>query len=86
MNASNHREMGGGALGSLLKLIVVLGLIGTGLVYWHYRSFAMTPLRPAQAHLEIRPGDSFRNVLATLRGMGIRDGDDLEWCSLPCGR
>jgi UPF0755 protein len=74
--------MQGRVLGSLLKFIVLLALIGGVLAYWHYYSFTTTPLQPRQSHVEIHPGDSFRTVLATLRGIGIREGDDLEWQAL----
>ena len=82
MNASNHRGIRGGAIGSLLKLIVLLILIGAAYAFWQYRTFASTPLPPIAAHVEIHPGDSFRNVLATLRHAGIRAGDDLQWRAL----
>ena len=82
MNVTNHRGMQGGALGSLLKLIVLLALIGGAIAFWQYRSFADTPLHATQSQVEIKPGDSFRNVLATLRGAGIHEGRDLEWRAL----
>lgn len=82
MNASNHRGMQGRVLGSLLKLIVLVALVGGALAFWHYRAFVATPLRPTAAHVEIHAGDSFRNVLATLRRAGIREGNDLEWRAL----
>lgn len=82
MNASNYRHMQGHFLGSLLKLILLLGLVGAAFAFWHYRSFAGLPLQPKQTHVEIHAGDSFRNVLATLRGAGIGEGYDLEWQAL----
>ena len=74
--------MRGSALGKLLKWIVLLALIGGALAFWQYRAFVATPLRPSVAHVEIRAGDSFRNVLAKLRRAGIREGDDLQWQAL----
>ena len=71
--------MQGSALGGLLKLVLLLALLGGAVAFWHYHSFTATPLHPKQSHVEIRAGDSFRNVLATLRGAGTHQGHDLEW-------
>jgi UPF0755 protein len=67
------------------RLALVLVLLGLGLVgfqLWQdYTRFRDLPLAigPDERVMEIESGDSFRDVLAKVRGIGIEAGHDLEW-------
>ncbi len=78
----NHSYATGGAIATLLKLIVLIGVLVAGVALWHWNAFANAPLHPAQDHFEIDSGDSFRNVLVKLRRAGINEGMDIEWQAL----
>lgn len=72
--------------GLLLACLLLLGLGAAGgwWLYQDYRAFVDRPIAMGdQEHLlEVRPGDSFIDVLAALRRLGVQDGHDLYWRAL----
>ena len=72
---------GGRARIALLLLACGLALVGWQL--WQgYAAFRSQPLAIGadEQRIEVRRGDSFRDVLARIRGqLGVRAGHDLEW-------
>lgn len=69
-------------LGALLLLAV--GAAGGWRIYQDYRAFADRPIAmDAQEQLlEVRRGDSFIDVLAAMRRLGVQEGHDLYWRAL----
>ena len=69
--------------GLLLSALLLLAFAGAAgwWVYQDYRAFIDRPIAMAdKEHLfEVRRGDSFRDVLAGLRRLGIHEGHDLYW-------
>ncbi|MCB1561369.1 MAG: endolytic transglycosylase MltG, partial [Xanthomonadales bacterium] len=66
----------------LLLLLIVIGAAAAGWkIYQHYQRFLATPLATGNAEptLVVAAGDSFDDVLKKIRGIGLREGDDLEW-------
>lgn len=65
-------------------LLLALGAAGGWWIYQDYRAFADRPLAMSeQEHqLEVRRGDSFIDVLAALRRVGVQEGHDLYWRAL----
>ncbi|SEK74735.1 UPF0755 protein [Pseudoxanthomonas sp. GM95] len=64
--------------------MVLLALAVAAVALWgwqRYQSFQSAPLPGLQAGqiAQVKQGDSFRGVLARLRGQGITVGTDLEW-------
>ncbi|MEZ5463909.1 MAG: endolytic transglycosylase MltG [Lysobacteraceae bacterium] len=49
--------------------------------YEHYQQFLSTPLATGNAEptLTVESGDSFDDILKKIRGIGLREGHDLEW-------
>lgn len=76
-----------GLLGRLLRAsLVLLVLAGAAAGWlWHdLQRFADTPIHfePAEQVLEVRRGDSFRQVLARARAVGVDGGHELYWQAL----
>ncbi|WP_093135891.1 endolytic transglycosylase MltG [Pseudoxanthomonas sp. GM95] len=72
------------ALRAILLVVVLLALAVAAVALWgwqRYQSFQSAPLPGLQAGqiAQVKQGDSFRGVLARLRGQGITVGTDLEW-------
>lgn len=67
----------------LLILVLVLGLLAVlvaGLAWQRFEHFRSTPAAaPEGTVLMVERGDGFARILATLRGLGIEAGHDLEW-------
>lgn len=69
----------------LLKLSLLLSLlaaVAAGVWLWRdYQRFADAPIALAgeERVIEVERGDSFVDVLARLRGIGIDEGHDLQW-------
>lgn len=67
----------------LLILVLVLGLLAVllaGVAWQRFEHFRSTPAAaPEGTVLLIERGDGFIRILATLRGLGIEAGHDLEW-------
>src|SRR5690606_30894019 len=67
------------------RLALLLVVLGAGLVAYQlwqdYARFRDLPLSIGvdERIMEIERGDSFRDVLAKIRGIGIEAGHDLEW-------
>lgn len=64
----------------LTLLVAVLAAVAGGLAWRHFQAFSTAPLLvPEGATLVVSRGDSFVQVLAKLRAVGISEGHDLEW-------
>lgn len=67
----------------LLILVLALGLLAVlvaGLAWQRFEHFRSTPVAaPEGTVLMVERGDGFARILATLRGLGIEAGHDLEW-------
>ena len=66
----------------LLLLLIVIGVAAAGWkAYEHYQQFLNTPLATGNAEptLTVESGDSFDDILKKIRGIGLREGHDLEW-------
>ena len=62
--------------------LLALAVAAAALWGWrHYQDFQSQPLPGLQAGqvAQVKQGDSFRGVLARLRGQGIGTGTDIEW-------
>ncbi|KRG70859.1 endolytic transglycosylase MltG [Pseudoxanthomonas dokdonensis] len=69
-------------MAALLVLLVVAIVAAWG---WHrYAAFSRGPLATVAPHsrVTVAPGDSFRGMLARMRGQGVSQGSDLEWLLL----
>ncbi|MGH8498183.1 MAG: endolytic transglycosylase MltG [Methylococcales bacterium] len=65
-------------------LLVLMAIIAVGLLWQHYQAFADKSLMMSSDEriLSVESGDGFHNVLKKLRGLGVNQGNDLEWKAL----
>ncbi|MGH8049578.1 MAG: endolytic transglycosylase MltG [Arenimonas sp.] len=61
-----------------------MAIIAVGLLWQHYQAFADKSLMMSSDEriLSVESGDGFHNVLKKLRGLGVNQGNDLEWKAL----